>query len=243
MVNQLSKFSMPAQYLIMESEKFMEENEGLVRANPKLKGAINEVSRISREIEINVQKARNMLDKMNYFVKFQSEIAHAHDSIDIRQLIDIAVCEVKKKHSTADIAVNISVPEGSKINAIKSMVYDTLFNLLDNACDAVELKAETRRLAAPGDPYKPCISVALVEHNDGSVISVTDNGVGINGKIHDKVCNPFFTSKSAATASIGIGLYMVKCMVEEIHNGKLWFESEYGVGSSFSVSFPHNKNA
>jgi K+-sensing histidine kinase KdpD len=242
MVNQLSKFSMPAQYLIMESEKFMEANEGLVKANPALQDSVNEVVRVSREIEINVQKARNMLDKMNYFVKFQSEIANAHDFLQVRPLIDIAIEEVRTKHARADIPINISVEDSAKIYGIKSMVYDTLFNLLDNAYGAVEAKIETLVQPPAGETYVPSITIALEEHADNAVISITDNGIGINGKIYDKVCSPFFTSKPSASASIGIGLYMVKCMVEEIHNGKLWFESEYGVGSVFYVSFPHSKN-
>ncbi len=241
MVNQLSKFSMPAQYLNMEFEKFLEENASLVKANPNLKEAINNVFKVSGEIEINVQKARNMLDKMSYFVKFQSEIAHAHDSLDIKPLMDMAMNEVRNKHSLRDIQINISIPEGARIYGIKSMVYDTLYNLLDNAYDAVEHNAEARSQKEIAEPYIPSITIAQLDHADRAVISVTDNGIGMNGKIYDKVCNPFFTSKSSATASIGIGLYMVKCMVEEIHNGKLWFESEYGVGSVFYVSFPHRK--
>jgi signal transduction histidine kinase len=242
MVNQLSKFSMPAQYLVMETEKFQEDNAHLIKANPALKNAIDEVLRVSRGIEVNVHKAANMLDKMNYFVKFQSEIVHAHESLDICQLIDLSIIEVRKKHVLQNVAINVSLPGDARIYGIKSMVYDTMFNLLDNAYDAVDLSAEIHSQKEIAEPYKPVIAVTMEEQNDKSVISVSDNGIGINGKIRDKICNPFFTSKSSATASIGIGLYMVKCMVEEIHKGKLWFESEYGVGSSFCVSFPHNKS-
>jgi two-component system nitrogen regulation sensor histidine kinase NtrY len=66
------------------------------------------------------------------------------------------------------------------------------------------------------------------------IISVHDNGSGIPEKLQKKMFTPNFTTKSSGT---GLGLSIVKKYVEGA-NGRVWFESETGVGTIFHLEFP-----
>jgi signal transduction histidine kinase len=66
------------------------------------------------------------------------------------------------------------------------------------------------------------------------VTKITDNGIGIPEDQRDKIFIPNFTTKSSG---MGLGLAIVRNIVEEA-NGKIWFTSTYGHGTSFFVSLP-----
>jgi len=72
------------------------------------------------------------------------------------------------------------------------------------------------------------------------VISVEDRGPGIKKKDIPKIFDKFTQIEGINTREfegMGIGLKLVKHYVE-LHGGKIWVESELGVGSTFFVSIP-----
>ncbi len=75
-------------------------------------------------------------------------------------------------------------------------------------------------------------------NNDSILISVKDNGIGIPQGQFDKIFSRMFRADNAREKEgNGLGLYMVKKVVESI-SGDIWFESEEGKGSTFSVTLP-----
>jgi signal transduction histidine kinase len=82
------------------------------------------------------------------------------------------------------------------------------------------------------------INTSLVNNN--ILIEVKDMGVGIPGDIQNKVFDPFTTAKRAGTQGeqpFGLGLYISKQIIEA-HQGKIWFDSENGNGTTFYVELP-----
>lgn len=71
-------------------------------------------------------------------------------------------------------------------------------------------------------------------------IDVRDSGVGIPLGLQDRLFDPFTSSKRKGTMGeqpFGLGLYISKQIIEA-HDGKIWFESEMGLGSTFYLSLP-----
>lgn len=97
-------------------------------------------------------------------------------------------------------------------------------NLITNAKQAVE------------DTAEPIINVDLEQFNKRVIISVEDNGVGIDEGVLERIFEPSFTSK---TSGMGLGLTMVRRMVED-YGGVITVKSELGKGAKFTISLPTN---
>lgn len=83
--------------------------------------------------------------------------------------------------------------------------------------------------------------VRLEAADDKVHISVQDQGIGIPKEHLPKVFDRFHrvhTEDNRKIYGTGLGLYLVKHLVEQIHLGKVWAESEVGVGSTFHVELP-----
>jgi two-component system, NtrC family, sensor kinase len=78
--------------------------------------------------------------------------------------------------------------------------------------------------------------IATKQAENNVLVSVRDTGKGIPAEIQDKIFNAFFTTKPIGEGS-GLGLDICKKIVER-HNGKIWFESEAGKGTTFFVEIP-----
>ena len=98
-------------------------------------------------------------------------------------------------------------------------------NLLQNALQAI-----------PND-RDGSVRVVLRQEHGQAVAEVRDNGTGIAEDVRDRIFTPSFTTK---TSGMGLGLAMVKRMVEQA-GGSVRFETIEGFGTSFFVTLPLGK--
>ncbi|UGA56698.1 PAS domain-containing sensor histidine kinase [Vibrio sp. VB16] len=83
----------------------------------------------------------------------------------------------------------------------------------------------------------PEISISFVEDGDDVVFEYRDNGAGIDKSLHQKIFEPFFTSKRGKGGS-GLGLYLVFNLIQHKMKGKLTFDSELGQGVHLTFKLP-----
>jgi signal transduction histidine kinase len=82
------------------------------------------------------------------------------------------------------------------------------------------------------------ISVTVKRTKMGCQVSVKDFGRGIAPESHGRIFERFERAESSGhIAGLGLGLYIVKQIVEA-HHGKISLESELGKGASFTVELP-----
>lgn len=81
---------------------------------------------------------------------------------------------------------------------------------------------------------RPHLVVRLTEKDKKLVIEVIDNGQGIPEDQRKKIFTPYFSTKEKGT---GIGLAIAKKGIEQA-GGSIWFESEEGKGTTFTVILP-----
>jgi len=86
------------------------------------------------------------------------------------------------------------------------------------------------------------VNIKLAERQQGILVSVSDDGEGIEKANHDKVFNRFFRIDKSRTVkkSTGLGLAIVKHILEN-HNTVIHLESELGKGSTFSFILVRDK--
>ena len=111
------------------------------------------------------------------------------------------------------------------------MLSQTLFawvmeNLTKNAVDAMDGEGQ--------------LDITVEDSPNNAVILVKDTGKGIPRKNFKNVFNPGFTTKKRGW---GLGLTLVKRIIEEYHNGQIYIkESEVGKGTTFGIELPKVKS-
>ncbi|MBW4651592.1 MAG: PAS domain S-box protein [Kaiparowitsia implicata GSE-PSE-MK54-09C] len=84
------------------------------------------------------------------------------------------------------------------------------------------------------------VIISAEEQPDCYEFAIADQGPGIKPEWHDKIFGIFETlqtNASANTTSTGIGLAIVKKLIE-VEGGKIWIESEVGAGATFYFTWP-----
>jgi nitrogen-specific signal transduction histidine kinase/FixJ family two-component response regulator len=117
------------------------------------------------------------------------------------------------------------------IDADEGQIQQVIMNLVINASDAIGERAGeivvNSREASSGE-------VGGAEFGRGVCLEVRDTGCGMDAAIKSRIFDPFFTTKANGR---GIGLAAVQEIVRG-HRGKLWVQSEPGMGTTFQVVFP-----
>ena len=105
-------------------------------------------------------------------------------------------------------------------------IQQILYNLVNNAIKF--------------SPEKDEVIISAVKKKKTFVLSVHDNGIGIDKKYHGKIFAKFVQLDSAYTkkeSSTGLGLTITKELTE-LHGGKISIKSEVNNGSTFIVEIP-----
>jgi len=132
------------------------------------------------------------------------------------------------KGFNVDLVVDLSDDVGL-VECLPQDLQRVILNLCSNG-----MYEAAKQAASGGDAARLNVSTAI---RDGQyLIEVTDNGGGIPDKMHDKIFNPFFTTKPSGEGT-GLGLSISFDIIKQ-HSGELSFETRPGNGTTFIVALP-----
>jgi two-component system, NtrC family, sensor histidine kinase HydH len=100
------------------------------------------------------------------------------------------------------------------------LLYQALLNVLINAMQAIETDGH--------------VDIALIQHDSYVQLSLHDSGPGIDGRILEKIWDPFFTNKEKGT---GLGLGIVKKIIEA-HDGQITIANAASGGTEVKIVLP-----
>jgi signal transduction histidine kinase/CheY-like chemotaxis protein len=154
-----------------------------------------------------------------------SMVLHRED-VHLSDLLERAVAVVQPLLEIKHLTLRVDVPgDLPSVYCDRTRVRQVILNLVSNAARFTERGSITVRATQEG----------------GSVqISVTDTGPGIAADDRVRIFEPFFQASQpcrTSSAGTGLGLSISKQFVE-LHGGRMWVESQPGVGSTFSFMLP-----
>jgi len=111
-------------------------------------------------------------------------------------------------------------------------------NLIVNASHAI---ADVQEKAGEGAGLGRITITTLVD-DEAVMVDVADTGGGIPAEVRDRVFEPFFTTKEPGRGT-GQGLAITRNQVVKKHGGRIEFDVEDGVGTTFHIWLPKKKDA
>lgn len=209
-------------------------------------GAIMALTDIIRQEELTVQQ-KQILDMimnalrseealiaelLEYSGDAKGRIPAKKEQVNINSLLKNCVDLMQFKAREKGQSLQLSLPTQLLTATInKEKISRVWSNLISNA---IKFSKENS-----------AIYVSLSQSGVMAVIEVKDNGIGIPEKFKPMIFEPFTSAKRYGTAgeeSFGLGLSICKQIVDA-NDGKIWFESTEGTGTSFFVALPLETNS
>ena len=185
-------------------------------------------------IDRNSQRLLSLMNQLLDYKKVESNaLPVGFRNEDITRLIENVTDRFRPSLEQKGIKLTVSCPakDSLRVDVDPEAVTKLVSNLLNNA----------RKFT------KDSIKVECHANPDGKnfVISVEDNGIGINKENRDKIFKPFFQvldNVNDSRGGTGLGLSIVKS-VADAHGGSVEVDSAPGKGAKFIVTLPvHQEN-
>ncbi|HQB11488.1 MAG TPA: ATP-binding protein [Candidatus Omnitrophota bacterium] len=202
---------------------------------------IGSLESVYRKIAKNADHGGEIVRRLLDF----SRLSEGFGPVNIGDVVASCVRLWECKHPVYDTDLRIEIPDGlARIHGNSGEIEEVLFNLLDNAYDAIKMKEEAwecGKLEKPEHPAKGRITLSAREalrHGRRYVeVTIADSGLGMPEEVRKQVFVPFFTTKATAIKGTGLGLYVIRKMVDA-HQGEIELESVYGEGTTFRIFLP-----
>lgn len=186
------------------------------------------------------ERAANLTSQLLAFSRKQiisPQILHLNHVIE-------GLSKMLKRLIGEDIEIDsIPSPAVTSILADPAQIEQIIINLLVNARDAIYATSER---TVPGritiETSLVYLDEEYVKNHIGSkpgahvLLSVSDNGIGMDESIRSKIFEPFFTTKGLGKGT-GLGLATVYGVVKQ-NNGSIYVYSEPGLGTTFKIYWP-----
>jgi PAS domain S-box-containing protein len=173
-------------------------------------------------INISISKLKNTITELTEIGKMQKELEILTDEVFFKKILE----EIKIDLADMIASSHAEISSDFKIDKIlfsRKGLRSILYNLLSNSIKYKKLDV---------------IPKIHIETNDGdefTLLSVTDNGLGIEETQKEKAFGMFRRLHSHVEGT-GVGLYIVKQIVNNA-GGKIEIESKVGVGTTFKIYF------
>jgi len=179
--------------------------------------------------------ARNNADHLNTLISNLLDLSRLEygqmkleiESIDLLGLIRVSLEEFREMAAKSELTLqNELPPESPRITGDSGRIKQILDNLLSNAIKFTQSQGSIR------------VQLNLDEHV--VTIRIIDSGVGISPWEQEKIFRKFQQTERSLTresAGVGLGLAIVKELTE-LHEGRVWVESQKGKGAAFHVQLP-----
>jgi len=150
-------------------------------------------------------------------------IANPPEDVPFGDIVKDALEQTAEQIKSSGVEVSVA-DDFPTVHVDRMRIAEVLVNLIVNSINY------------RGEQPHPRIEIGYRIDNSESVFFVKDNGIGIDPGQHEKVFDLFYQVDGSGTGT-GAGLAIVKRIIE-VHNGRIWIESEKGKGCTICFKLP-----
>ena len=206
------------------------------------KGNTREVKVLAKDVKQNLEKILHHGKRADSIVKGMLQHSRrsssaAKEPTDINKLADeylrLSYHGLRAKDKTFNADYKSGPDDGiGMIDVVPQDIGRVLLNLFNNAFYSV---AEKKKRGIEG--YKPEVTLTTQRKENGVLIRVRDNGLGIPKAVLDKIYQPFFTTKPTGEGT-GLGLSMSYDIITKGHGGTLEARTKESEYAEFDILLP-----
>lgn len=191
-------------------------------------GALNEKQKKAADaIMRNADRLERLINSILCLsLEEAGKMKYTFKSLQIADVIDHSVLDMLPQIKKNNLGIKKQVPDNlSLIKGDEERLIQVMSNLIGNAI----------KFTPSGE-----ITISAHEDDDKLHIAVSDTGIGIPQEETNNLFKRFYQVDASTTrkyGGTGLGLHISKLIVEA-HNGKIWAESEKGVGTTIHVTLP-----
>jgi signal transduction histidine kinase len=201
-----------------------------------VKGSLGPVTQQQAEtLSEVVDSAKHLLNLINDVldmskIEADSLTLFVEDDVDVRSILNSALSTGKVLLSDKPVEIETEIADYlPPIRADRQRIVQVMLNIMSNACKFTE---------------EGVITLTAYPADDELIVSVRDTGPGIASEDLYAVFEAF---KQTATGlrqggGTGLGMPITKSLVEA-HGGRVWLDSEVGVGTTFYIAIPIKSEA
>src|SRR5579864_3464281 len=181
---------------------------------------------LSKQLEHVELLARTVSDLMEVAQSESEEIKLQREKEDLSELVQTAIDGMRPQASERGIQISGTVQQNVVGAFDAGQIWRLLLNLLDNAIKFNRTGGH--------------VDVTLSVHNDVAIVSVTDNGSGIDSEDQIHIFERGYRSQAARKSGVpgtGLGLHFARS-IAEAHGGRIELTSTPGQGACFRVILP-----
>jgi len=175
-----------------------------------------------------LNRSANALDEtikhLNTIISIQDSTKLPRKSVHIKAEIDKVISVIQQLITGSHASVQLNISDQEVLNTNPAYLESIILNLLTNAIKYRSLERN------------PQISIGMVKENDYKILSVSDNGLGIDLNKHGSQIFGMYKTFHGNQDAKGIGLFITKLQIEAM-NGKIEVESALGSGTTFKAYF------
>ncbi|MBU0728749.1 MAG: two-component sensor histidine kinase [Proteobacteria bacterium] len=173
-----------------------------------------------------VARSRDITHRLLGFARrMESKLEPVWINMVIEEVLSFLEREAQYKSVRIDLDLQQDLPA---ITSDQGQLQQILFNIINNAIDSVDKNSSIEIRTKKVEP-------AAIR------IEISDHGPGMSPEIQKKIFEPFFTTKNEKDKQgTGLGLFITYGLVKKLH-GDIQVQSVVGIGTTFILSFPEQR--
>ena len=187
------------------------------------------------EVPQAITQALDGVGRISKIVRAMKEFSHPGSegkcAIDLNHAIETTIAVARNEWKYVADVLTCFAENLPPVPCLAGEFNQVILNLLINAAQTIG------DVVKKGSASKGMITITTKCEDDWAEVQIQDTGAGIPESVRARIFEPFFTTKEVGKGT-GQGLALAHTVIVQKHDGKIWFESEVGKGTTFFLRLP-----